>query len=364
MYCPECGHQNSDDALFCLECGAGVTEEARAQKAQSRAGGWCYAKRGAPLGRAAGPLTWGELVSLASSGRLQPVDSVWDPRLSQWVPAGQVSGLFGAGAVSPAWRPGAQAPGRAAVPAGRKRGFPVGAIVALVAVGVVLVVALALVLALHDWGGSSYSVAVDPATPTTQVEWEDPLGGDLFQTTEAWPTTTEAFYEPPSTSEVTYYTRPPEPQIYGASVQSYEIQASTSAEIAQEIEQHGPSDAEGRWAGYTAWYMSWNWPRDSGGNAILSQATVDCDITVTLPHWDPPASTSVDVIVQWDDFYAGLVAHEQHHVDIVLGYVPAALAAVRQASNASAANTAAQAVLDQIRRDFVAFDSATQHGTL
>jgi hypothetical protein len=59
---------------------------------------WYYAKRGAPHGQQAGPFTWEQLFSHARAGAVAPDDLVWHPQLPQWLPAGQVSGLFPAAA--------------------------------------------------------------------------------------------------------------------------------------------------------------------------------------------------------------------------------------------------------------------------
>ncbi|MBN1630110.1 MAG: DUF4339 domain-containing protein [Thermoleophilia bacterium] len=62
--------------------------------AGSTASGWYYLKAGAPAGQQMGPLTWQALVSAAQSGALTPADPVWHSTLPQWVPAGQVQGIF------------------------------------------------------------------------------------------------------------------------------------------------------------------------------------------------------------------------------------------------------------------------------
>jgi hypothetical protein len=60
----------------------------------SMTSGWYYAKAGAPAGREIGPLSWEDLYLLASEGRLDPADVVWNPRLPRGVTAGLIPGLF------------------------------------------------------------------------------------------------------------------------------------------------------------------------------------------------------------------------------------------------------------------------------
>ena len=55
---------------------------------------WYLTKRGSPPGQHAGPFAWEQLVSYARAGTIAPDDLVWNPQLPQWLPAGQVSGLF------------------------------------------------------------------------------------------------------------------------------------------------------------------------------------------------------------------------------------------------------------------------------
>jgi hypothetical protein len=72
---------------------------------------WYYSKAGVPGWEQVGPLSWEQLQSLAQSGALSPVDSVWNPQLPQWTPAAQIQGLFAATSspgVQPPYVPAAQ----------------------------------------------------------------------------------------------------------------------------------------------------------------------------------------------------------------------------------------------------------------
>jgi len=60
----------------------------------SMASGWYYSKRGAPAGHQAGPFTWEQLYSYAQAQTLVPDDLVWHSELPDWLPAGQIHGLF------------------------------------------------------------------------------------------------------------------------------------------------------------------------------------------------------------------------------------------------------------------------------
>jgi N-acetylneuraminic acid mutarotase len=80
-----------------------------AMDGNSTTSGWYYIKAGAPAGQQVGPLSWEQLHSLAQSGTLTPTDLAWHQSLPQWLPAGQIQGLFPAAAF-PAQQPGTYQP--------------------------------------------------------------------------------------------------------------------------------------------------------------------------------------------------------------------------------------------------------------
>lgn len=85
--------------------------------AELMASDWYYAKQTVPTGaepaQQVGPLTWDQLYRQAKAGAFGPNDLVWNPQLVQWVPAGQIAGLFAGVAPSAA----ASAPGATPFPA-------------------------------------------------------------------------------------------------------------------------------------------------------------------------------------------------------------------------------------------------------
>ena len=63
--------------------------------------GWYYSKRGDSASRQ-GPLAWQDLYLRAQTGEFGPRDLVWNPQLSDWIPAAQIPGLFPATIAPPA----------------------------------------------------------------------------------------------------------------------------------------------------------------------------------------------------------------------------------------------------------------------
>lgn len=61
--------------------------------ADSMTTGWYYSRQGG-AGQQTGPVTWGELYSLAQSGAVAPGDLVWNQALGSWQPASEFPALF------------------------------------------------------------------------------------------------------------------------------------------------------------------------------------------------------------------------------------------------------------------------------
>jgi predicted secreted Zn-dependent protease len=84
-------------------------------------------------------------------------------------------------------------------------------------------------------------------------------------------------------------------------------------------------------------------------------------ITVTFPRWTPPPAVAPTLIAHWAAYTQDLAAHEQGHVDFVVDHVPAIVAAIKEATCATA-SAAAQRAADVIHQHDRAYDAATQHG--
>lgn len=90
----------------------------------STTSGWHYSRTDADEGQGGGPLSWEQIVALAEVGLLGHDDLVWNPALTGWVRAGDVTGLFSSSATSSALSStptGVDTPGPWISPAGRLR---------------------------------------------------------------------------------------------------------------------------------------------------------------------------------------------------------------------------------------------------
>src|SRR5262249_4310361 len=52
-----------------------------------------------------------------------------------------------------------------------------------------------------------------------------------------------------------------------------------------------------------------------------AEATVDVQITVTMPHWAGASSAPPEEQAEWERFLGALRQHEQGHVDLVHTYL-------------------------------------------
>lgn len=150
--------------------------------------------------------------------------------------------------------------------------------------------------------------------------------------------------------------------IPNATIEWYDIQGSTSAELRQQVDTYGPVDDNGeRWEAMTYWEISWNWPGYGSADCNLSQATVSYENTVILPRWNPPPEAAPQLIERWNAYLPALARHEQNHVEIVLAHYQEVLSAI-QSADCLTADSAARAAFEEIRRLQNEYDDASQHG--
>jgi predicted secreted Zn-dependent protease len=141
----------------------------------------------------------------------------------------------------------------------------------------------------------------------------------------------------------------------------YTITGNTSAELRAQMDRLGPTATGQHWDAVESWYINWRWPTAGDGSCELSSATVSVTNTVTSPVWTPPPGVYPALVAAWSRYMLALATHEKGHVDLVIAGVPSVLDALHKATCGSA-NSAANAVLDQIRQRNADYDAATNHG--
>jgi hypothetical protein len=90
--------------------------------------------------------------------------------------------------------------------------------------------------------------------------------------------------------------------------QSYTITAKTLKEAVDQIQLRDE-------AGETTWHPTYSVTTDDSGQ--VTGATVEVQITVTMPNWPGAAKLKPADKAKWDKFVQALEAHEQGHVDLV-----------------------------------------------
>jgi predicted secreted Zn-dependent protease len=152
-------------------------------------------------------------------------------------------------------------------------------------------------------------------------------------------------------------------QVSNAAMVYYEVSGSTAAELRTQLNQQSPVDwLDGlHYDARTDWYVSWTWPGYGSNDCDLSMATVDYEITVTLPHWKPAADVDPKLIEQWNRYLQNLAMHEQGHVDPIVKNNSRVLEAIQGATCATA-DQAAQDVLNTFRLADIEYDEQTRHG--
>jgi predicted secreted Zn-dependent protease len=153
------------------------------------------------------------------------------------------------------------------------------------------------------------------------------------------------------------------------SVQYYDIDGATLAELKAEITRKGPTDKFGvRRDAFAAWHMTWRWPRGSAGEPLYGDTTVNCTGTVTLPRWEPPADSDPSVRSEWQRYIEAMMRHERRHLAHCFAERKNVRAALERAHRedpdltTEEANRIVRQILKQIHAKDRAYDTATDHG--
>ncbi len=101
----------------------------------------------------------------------------------------------------------------------------------------------------------------------------------------------------------------------------YSVSGTSTEDIFASIEANGPTDNVGQQgSGLTSvdWQYKWSGDQDPSGSCSIRDLTIRADITVELPQHEDESSLSDSLRANWENYVAGVTAHEQHHVDIYL----------------------------------------------
>jgi predicted secreted Zn-dependent protease len=133
---------------------------------------------------------------------------------------------------------------------------------------------------------------------------------------------------------------------------TYTVDAGTLEEAAQQIEEREE-------AGETKWHPTYKTTLDEDGN--VASATIDVEITVTMPKWPGAAKLNKAARAEWERAFKALKAHEQRHVNLVREKLKGLAEKLVGKSPADAEKTFQDAV-DDLKKSSDDYDDISDHG--
>lgn len=146
-------------------------------------------------------------------------------------------------------------------------------------------------------------------------------------------------------------------------VEYYTVSGTSPAAIRKSMNAVRPADSKGeRFDAITRWTVRWRFVKRTlpNGECSPSDAQVAFAATVTLPRLvdsDAPA----EVRARWRRYVEALETHEAGHASRAWARVPDITSALLD-SSCEAANDTARAIVKQMNKADIAYDSETRHG--
>ncbi|MBD2090494.1 DUF922 domain-containing protein [Microcoleus sp. FACHB-1515] len=151
----------------------------------------------------------------------------------------------------------------------------------------------------------------------------------------------------------------------------YTIEGETAPQLVAQIQNRGPLWSNGyRYEAMHTWKLNRSYSMvQQGDRCHLITVNIAVESEITLPHWEPPADASGQLVANWDHYTKALKQHENGHRDISIAAGEQVLQQLRRLPNSATCaqlRTAAKAIVDDIleqtsnqQRDY---DASTQHG--
>ncbi len=148
-------------------------------------------------------------------------------------------------------------------------------------------------------------------------------------------------------------------RIAGVDMDYYDVSGSSAVEIRHNLNrQH----VHGGFDGYTGWNVHWNWPGFGSNTCDLDSASLQTDVRVRLPRWQPPRDADPALVLKWNNYLGSLAHHEQGHVQLARqGF--AKMQQILQSSSCAEADAKLNAVLGEMRQADLRYDADTGHGS-
>ena len=151
-------------------------------------------------------------------------------------------------------------------------------------------------------------------------------------------------------------------------VSYYEVSGLNREELVGQLRMHGPKDLHNaRRDAAVRWDIQWRWPGEAK-SALLNQAKVSCEISVTLPKWVNRKSAPTALQRSWESYYRSLLDHEAKHVRMALQIAEEIEREIRSRAslddefNYIRANKLGQRYLVKLREMDESYDRRTKNG--
>jgi predicted secreted Zn-dependent protease len=152
----------------------------------------------------------------------------------------------------------------------------------------------------------------------------------------------------------------------------YAITGTTPAALRKQLSRRGPLDLaqNRRYDARTDWSVQWSFRyTKKDDRCMIQNASSSVAIIVTLPQWQLLKNAPQSLVDEWNQYLIALrlheVGHQQHGIDAATEVLQRLNSFPSYASCKSlktAAQAAAQAIIQQFNQRDVAYDRTTKHG--
>jgi predicted secreted Zn-dependent protease len=121
--------------------------------------------------------------------------------------------------------------------------------------------------------------------------------------------------------------------------------------------------------GCADWYIRWSVPIDSGGNRCQKPIYVNVEMKYTLPQWNTPNDSPIELKNKWEKFIKSLKTHEDGHKENAVNGGKELLKSLNDLSDnyncselGKIADIRGNGILEEIRKNDLQYDDTTNHG--
>jgi predicted secreted Zn-dependent protease len=151
----------------------------------------------------------------------------------------------------------------------------------------------------------------------------------------------------------------------------YDVGGRTAADIRHALDKNGVRWTDDRvYDAVTRWYVRWTYQYERVDERCrISGVVTRVDVVIRLPRWTDRDRAPAALRSRWDRYISALHRHELGHRRFGIraaAEIEAAIAAMDAAADCRTLGTAANAIggriLDEYRREEIAYDRDTRHG--